>query len=326
VEIYSLIRSSKGSISYLVMEVSSQAVREMRVLGLEFNIVLLTNLSQDHLDYHKTFDDYKWSKGLLISRVQDKKENYVILNHDIPYFSFFHQLSLAKTVTFGLNKADYQARINEESIEGSDLTVTVDNVEHRFFLHLLGTFNVYNALSFLAIIDCLHLFEPDVITFLSQDLKIDGRMEMYDIRERQVIIDFAHTPEGIREVLTFLNMIKRKRIISIIGCGGDRDRSKRPLMGQITSELSDLVYFTEDNSRNEDPHNIISDIIAGVLRDNYVVEIDRKKAIRKAFEDSKEGDIIAILGKGHENYLITNNLKTHYSDKEEVLALKEEFK
>lgn len=326
-EIYALIRKSKEKIKYLIMEVSSQAIKEMRILGLPFNIVLLTNLSQDHLDYHKTFDDYKYSKGLLIARTLPRKKNYVILNRDMPDYRFFYQLSLVQVKTFGLHQADYQADIQYESLEGTKLKLNIKGVIYDVFTKLLGRFNVYNILSFIAIIDTLHLFSDQVLRFLESDLHIDGRMEVYQIKGRKVIIDYAHTPEGIKEVLLFLNKVKEKRMISVVGCGGNRDQSKRPLIGTITSELSDIVFFTEDNSRFEDPNQIIEAMIQGVQKENYQVIPNRKEAIKAALKTSEEGDIIVLLGKGHEPYLITNNVYYHYSDKEEVLFFpKEELK
>ncbi|HHU80808.1 MAG: UDP-N-acetylmuramoyl-L-alanyl-D-glutamate--2,6-diaminopimelate ligase [Bacilli bacterium] len=326
-EIYSLLRKAKKDrkkIKYLIMEVSSQAIKEMRVLGLEFNIVLLTNLGRDHLDYHKTIDDYKYSKGLLIARMKQKKNNYVILNRDSPYYRFYHQLSLANIKTFGLYQADYQADIQYESLEGTKIKLKINGVLYDLYTKLLGRFNVYNILAIIAILDSIKLFSENVIKFFEKELHIDGRMEVYTICKRKVIIDFAHTPEGIKEVLLFLNKVKEKRLIALIGCGGDRDQTKRPLIGGITTELADLVYFTEDNSRNEPTTEIINDMIKGAKSENYVVIPSRKDAIKAALGISEVGDIIVLLGKGHEPYMITNNVYYPYSDKEEVLSFPKE--
>lgn len=314
-----LLESRKNGVNTIIMEVSSHAVKMLRIYGLEFDIALITNLTQDHLDFHTTMEDYKYTKGLFLNSLNEDK--IVIINKDMEDYKFFSYLSKAKTYTFGRKTSNYELLDYKLSVEGSNFLVRMHNKVININTKLLGLFNIYNILAFIAIVDNLGLFQTKTLEFLSSKINILGRMEVVKLENRYFVIDFAHTPDGVLNVLNFLNQIKHNKLYVVIGCGGDRDRSKRKVIGHISSENADFVFFTNDNPRTEPPEIIINDILEGVKTDNYLVILDRKMAIEEAYLRSLSGDIIAILGKGNEQFQIVGKEKYKFSDKEVVLGL-----
>ena len=315
--IYELIKKSvEQNIKYIIMEISSHSIKQLRIKGIEFDLSLFTNLTLDHLDFHKTMDDYMYTKLMFL--LNSKK---VILNSDDDCFKTY-QLYLNNYVTYGFSGKEFQ--IIDYSLSKNKTIVRIQN-EGRIIKidsNLLGLFNVYNLTSFISIIKCLDLYNDETIKiFFRRNQIIDGRMEYLDINKRSIYIDFAHTPDGVQNVLEFLLKVKAKKLIVVIGCGGSRDTKKRRLIGDITTRLADFVIFTSDNPRDEDPSIIIDEIVQGCHRDNFVKICDRKEAIIKAFEESEEEDIIAILGKGNETYIYKGNEKIPYNDKEYVNSL-----
>lgn len=315
IEIYeALTRAYQDNIKIAIMEVSSHAIKMLRIYGLSFYAVLLTNVTQDHLDYHKTFLDYLYTKSMLLAR-QNKN---VIINHDIKYFEFLNSISGCVPKTFGKNSNDYKIGKIIEKIEGTNFELTMHDKIYKVETKMLAKFNVYNIVGMIALIDSLNLFNDKIFEFLKKKISIDGRMESVEYNNRIAIVDFAHTPDGVEKILTFLNNVKEMNIITVIGCGGNRDKLKRPIMGKLVTELSDFVIFTTDNPRDEKEEDIINDIILGCKKKNYSVVVDRKEAIHIALDIARCGDIVVILGKGNEDYMIKGNEKIHFNDLEEI--------
>jgi len=316
-EIYSILRESKKmGISTIIMEVSSHAVKMMRVFGLEFKIVLITNLTQDHLDFHKTIEDYKYTKGLFLSNVDEK--NTILINKDIDDFKFFYLLTKGNTFTYGFNNSNYKFSNYKISLDGSEFDIIIDGKIEHIKTSLLGIFNIYNVISFISIIHQLGMYTSKTAEFLNTKINILGRMEVIKKQNKYAVIDFAHSPDGVENVLNFLNEVKANKLYVVIGCGGDRDQGKRKIIGDIVTRLADFVIFTNDNPRSEEPSKIIDDILDGAKKNNYLVILDRRMAIEECFKMTLNNDIIAILGKGNEQYQIINNDKIPFSDKKIV--------
>lgn len=320
ITIYEMLKKAIDmGVKIVIMEVSSQGIKEGRVNGLAFDIALFTNITLDHLDYHKTFDDYFYSKVMFLSRA-----NKIIINKDSNKFSEINRIIDKEIITFGKDNADYAINNIELNIEQTSFDLLIDEQNFHIQTSLLGEYNIYNITSFIAIIDLLGGFNQYTLSFLLKKITIDGRFEVVNSNKGTFIIDFAHTPDGISKVLKLLNNLKIGKIITVIGMGGNRDKSKRPIVGKILSEYSDIVILTEDNSRNENTLDIIDDIFKGIdseKQTDVFILPDRCEAIKKAYELAKSQDIIAILGKGCEKYIIKENEYMPYNDKEEVYKL-----
>jgi len=318
--IYNVIKKAvEIGCSVLVMEVSSQGIKEGRVIGLDFDISLFTNITLDHMDYHNTFDDYYYTKLLFMSKAKIK-----IINKDMDRYNNTLRSLDGKIISFGKTSNNYKISNIEYDIENTIFDLLVDDNTFHIQTSLLGEYNVYNVVSFIAIVDVLDLFNQYTLSFLNKKITIDGRLEIINSNKGKFIIDFAHTPDGVDKILTFLNIIRSGRIITVIGMGGNRDKSKRSIVGEILSEKSDVIILTSDNPRNENPVDIINDIKSGIVnkqKNSVYVEADRRKAIKLAYDLSGTEDIIAILGKGNESYISINDEKIPYSDREEVMKL-----
>lgn len=314
-EIYKvLVESYKKGIKYVVMEVSSHAIKMLRVWGLIFNTVLITNVTKDHLDYHKTYDDYLFTKGLFLAN----NHKYTIINTETNDFDFLYRIANDKIITYGRNSRDF--KIKNINLEGNKTTFTLSIGKENYFIEtkMLAEFNVYNITGFIAILKTQGLFSENVLEFLKGDIRIDGRMEIIEKNNKTIYVDFAHTPDGVEKVLTYIDDIKKNNLITVMGCGGNRDKEKRPIMGRIATEISDFVIFTMDSPRNEKPLDIINDMVAGCKRKNYSIVEDREEAIKIALEIAKDGDSIAILGKGNEDYIILNGRKIEFNDRKVI--------
>ncbi|AAT59983.1 MULTISPECIES: UDP-N-acetylmuramoyl-L-alanyl-D-glutamate--2,6-diaminopimelate ligase [Bacillus cereus group] len=315
------------NVDYCVMEVTSQGLHMERVKGCNFKIAVFTNLTQDHLDYHGTFDEYKHVKGLLFSRLgndlstTDKK--IAVLNADDPSVEYFKKITSAEVITYGIhNRADVQAKNITLSPKGIRFLVSSFNGEIEVSLNLVGRFNVYNALAAITVA----LVEGIPLTNISDSLstlkRIEGRMEIID--ENQdflVIVDYAHTPDALENVLSTISEFSKGKVITVFGCGGDRDAKKRSIMGGIAGSYSDFVFITSDNPRSEDPQAITKDIEKGFSQNNnlnYKVEVDRELAINHAINMASSNDIVLIAGKGHETYQILKDSTIHFDDKEKA--------
>ncbi len=314
-EVYSmLIEALEKGCKVVVMEVSSHALALKRVEGLNFKIEAFTNLTEDHLDYHKTMENYLNAKLKILEQL--KNDGTIIVNNDDEYGKYFKQKNFQ---TIGFNESNYQILKYESNTDGTNINFQYNDNVYSVKTNLRGRFNVYNYMTTLAIVN-IYKFELDEIISITKDIyPPKGRCEQVTIRDATAIIDYAHTPDAVEKIINSFLENKKGRIITIVGCGGDRDPMKRPIMGKIATEKSDYVIFTNDNPRTEDPNAIMNDIIAGVSKNNYEVILDRKSAINKGLSLLKTNDTLLILGKGHEDYQIIGHEKHHLDDKEIVL-------
>lgn len=319
------------STDYCVMEVTSQGLHMGRVLGCDYRIAVLTNVTQDHLDYHGTMENYMAAKGLLFSGLGNSfspvraRRKFAILNADDDASAYFRDLTSAQVITYGIHKAaDVRAAEIQLTSRGTTFMVHSFAGTMAMELRLVGMFNVYNALA--AISTALAERIPlDVIRQGLADLtSVPGRMEVIDEgQEFLVLADYAHTPDGLDKALSAVREFAEGKIITVFGCGGDRDRTKRPLMGQLAAKYSDVVIITSDNPRSEDPVRILKDIERGLhehgaCEASYVLIEDRRQAIVRAIEMAGPGDIVLIAGKGHETYQLINDCTLHFDDREEA--------
>lgn len=314
---YDILKEAiKHGCKYLIMEVSSIGIREARVLYFDFDIVIFTNLTHDHLDYHKNITDYKFSKAYLLWSVDYNKNKAVILNVDDENFTFFSSLVRTNVITYGINKeAMFNATSIIKNIYETVFELTVNGQKHLVKSSLVGGFNIYNLLALFATIDFLKIDINDFVDFLRLYVSVSGRMNKINFKNRTVIIDFAHTPNSVINVLSSLKEFTNHKITVVIGCGGNRDVSKRSIIANIALKFADKVIFTMDNPRNEDPNNIILDMVKDLPKGKYDVVLDRKNAIIKALSESQFDEVIAILGKGSEREQIINGIRHPFSDK-----------
>ncbi|MCX7884121.1 MAG: UDP-N-acetylmuramoyl-L-alanyl-D-glutamate--2,6-diaminopimelate ligase [Caloramator sp.] len=309
-----------NGIEYCIMEVSSHSLELKRVFGVKFKAGIFTNLTQDHLDFHGTMENYFNAKMKLFEFC-----NIAAINIDDEYGKKAVEKLKRKVVTFGIeNDANFKGRDVTISEKGTSFKLKYKDEIVLINLHLPGKFNVYNALGAAAV--CLEMGIPlDVVKKGLENLEsVPGRSEkIISKRGFTVVIDYAHTPDGIENILGTAREYTKGRLITLFGCGGDRDKTKRPLMGKAAGELSDFCIVTSDNPRTEDPRAIIEDILPGI--DNtgcsYVIIEDRKEAIKYALDAAKVGDVIVIAGKGHETYQILNDRTIHFDEREIVTEL-----
>ena len=295
-----LKRMKNAGAEFCVIEASSQGLCQQRLYGLDFEVAVLTNFASDHLDYHKTRDSYKKAKLMLFENAAVS-----IINHDDASKQDFIDASKGRCITYSLSddSATYTARCIEYRQDSTDYAFVGDSIIHRIKLMVPGSFNVENSLA--AIAACL---EAGVSLFscaegLRQFYSVKGRMEFVNVDAPfTVIIDYAHTEDSLRKSLLFLKSIKKGKLITVFGCGGNRDREKRAKMGAIVAELSDTVVLTDDNPRYEEPYEIINDILSGMKKNkkNVYIHENRKKAIEYALQRAGKSDIIFLAGKGHE--------------------------
>ena len=313
-----LVNAYENGAECVVMEVSSQALSYDRLSGIDYSLIAFTNLTEDHLDYHKTMKNYLNAKLLILDHL--KKNAKIIVNKDDEYSKYFNKKGHER-YTLGIN-GDYNIKEYETHPNKTDITFGYNKKEYKTTIPLTSKFNIYNYLTCLAICN-QSVFKIDDILSKTKYIKAPkGRCEVYEVNNGFAVIDYAHTPDAEEKVINAYNELKKNRVITIIGCGGDRDPKKRPIMGKIATNLSDYVIFTNDNPRTEKPENIMKDILSGVTKNNYEVILDRKEAIKKGIDSMEKNDILLILGKGHENYQIIGKTKYHLDDAEEVLNYK----
>ncbi|ADI01570.1 UDP-N-acetylmuramoyl-L-alanyl-D-glutamate--2,6-diaminopimelate ligase [Syntrophothermus lipocalidus] len=306
---------------YTVMEVSSHALDLGRVDCLDFDAAVFTNLTQDHLDYHRTMDDYREAKLKLFRRLKNKDGHFAVINRDDPSWTVFRDATPSRVVTYGItDEAAVRATEVRVEPEGSCFTLKWPEGDLRLSLNLSGWFNVSNALA-AAAFALKEGISPEVIKRgLEKVSGIPGRFETVKCgQDFTVIVDYAHTPDGLENILKTARAIAKKRIITVFGCGGDRDRGKRPLMGKIAAECSDFSIITSDNPRSEDPLAIIEDIVTGVKKvpnSRYTVIADRRVAIGQAINMAQAEDMVIIAGKGHETYQLLKDEVLPFDDRE----------
>ena len=311
---------------YVVMEVSSHALDQNRVAGIEFDTAVFTNLTQDHLDYHKTLENYMLAKAKLFDHVSEKgckQGKTAVVNIDDAASATMLAHAKCDHLTYAIEK--------EADLRATDILVHANGAEfvlhHESFisLHITGIFNVYNVMSAVGAALSEHIDASVIKEALEAFTAVPGRFELVKAgQDFSIIVDYAHTPDGVENVLKTARKIAKRRIIAVFGCGGDRDRTKRPIMGRLAAELADVVIATSDNPRTEDPAFILSQVEEGVEEaigtKHHELIVDRRQAIYRAVEMAEKDDIVVILGKGHENYQILKDKTIHFDDKEEARA------
>jgi len=306
----------------VAMEVSSHALDLGRTRGIDFDIAVFTNLTQDHLDYHQTMEQYREAKGLLFAQLGnaygDQRRKIAVLNVDDPASSYYANITSAQLITYG---CDQEAMVRAEKIR-----VTAQSTSfllHTFKgsievqLQLLGKFNVYNALAAAAVALGCGCTLTQIREGLESVSGVDGRLELVESDlPITCLVDYSHTPDSLKNALITIQEFAKKRIICVVGCGGDRDKKKRPKMARIAEQYSDLVVITSDNPRSEKPEDIIEDMIEGLTEHHYEIRVDRKDAIQYAIEQAEPDDVILIAGKGHETYQEIQGVRYPFDDRE----------
>ncbi|MDD2180790.1 MAG: UDP-N-acetylmuramoyl-L-alanyl-D-glutamate--2,6-diaminopimelate ligase [Bacilli bacterium] len=317
-ELYEMFLESYDSgCKYVVMEVSSQAISMKRIQGIKYDYAVFTNLTEDHLDYHSTMENYALAKQNLFKNL--KPEGIALVNVDNQYFQNF-LLPNNNNLTYGFSDSDYKI-INYKLNGNINNFIIDDGIETEYNTKILGKYNIYNVSVVIIILTELGI-DKNVIKKIIQELKSPiGRMDVIIYGDNKIIIDYAHTPDAVENILKTVKEMESSNIYTIIGCGGNRDKAKRPIMGSIATSLSTHVIFTSDNPRNEDPNEIVNDIVKNLTINNYEIEIDRTKAIKKGIQKLKNNDILLVLGKGHETYQIIGENRIHFDDREKVLDI-----
>ena len=307
-----------------VMEVSSHALSLDRVVGCGYDIVAYTNLTQDHLDFHKNMDDYLQAKlSFFTDKTLHKNDAIAVINNDDPFAEDFLTSFSGKKYTYGIDGGDFRAQDIEMSAFGTSFILKSPKGEQRIKLQLVGRFNVYNSLLAIAICSLCGIELKKIAKELGKIAPVDGRFELVngknDKDKPSVIVDYAHTPDGLEKILETAYNIAPDCVNLVFGCGGDRDRTKRPKMAQIAEKYTKNIIVTSDNPRSEDPASIIDEICSGFSPDGLKKVskvVDRKDAILKAISKATKGDIVVLAGKGHEDYQIFANNTIHFDDRE----------
>jgi UDP-N-acetylmuramoyl-L-alanyl-D-glutamate--2,6-diaminopimelate ligase len=301
------------------MEVSSHGLALHRVDGMKFQTAVFTNLSQDHLDFHHDMDDYRETKKRLFSEFLASDGTAVFNLDDEVGLRFSNELKTIKQLNIAIKReADIQALDLEIRLEGTRFTLRFPNETFDVLTPLQGRHNVYNILCAVAAAYSQGMKPAQLAQCVETLNAAPGRLEQVenDIGAL-VVVDYSHTPDALEKCLETLNAVPHQRVLTVFGCGGDRDKGKRPKMGAIALRLSDKAYATSDNPRTEDPQTILDDVVAGMTGDgDFVVIADREQAIRAAVEELQAGDILLIAGKGHEDYQILGREKIHFDDRE----------
>ena len=305
---------------HVVLEVSAHAIDQNRTAGIHFQSALFTNLTRDHLDYFESLENYFNCKARFFTSLSE--DQAAVLNQDDPRVRTLKEKTRARVITFGIeNPADLKAEVVESDLKNTRFRLHWPRGEIFVEIPLVGLHNVYNALGALAVMQSLGFDLAAAAGHLSDFKGVPGRLERVDRGQNfSVFVDYAHTPDGLENVLRSLKPYKKGKLITLFGCGGDRDRGKRPLMAKIASGYSDFVVITSDNPRSEDPRDIAAEIQAGFpggFKD-YVSTLDRKKAIRQTLLMARENDIVLLAGKGHETTQVVGNETLPFSDQEEA--------
>lgn len=303
---------------YAAIETSSEAFYSGRLSSFEFDTSILTNITSEHLNTHGTLENYIDCKCKLFK--QTKKDGISILNHDDKHYYKVLESCNGKVYTYGLgDDNDLQIVSYKVMPNNTDIKLKYMNKVYDITSPLLGDFNVYNLAA--ALLACLkNGFRMENLIHKIKDIKIDGRLSRIDLgQDYQVIVDYAHTTNGVSKILNFVKTLDINRCIVVIGQAGERDRSKRPLVGKVVSDNCDYAFFTDDDPRDEDPMDIINDIIKDIKKDNYEIVVDRKEAIKRAINIAEKDDIVLILGKGNEKFQKLKDKTIHFNDVEEVI-------
>lgn len=311
-------------VNYCVMETSSHSLYLDRAYGVRFSQAIFTNLTRDHLDFHKTFENYYNAKLILFKNTLNS-----IINIDDEYGERIHKDAEGNKLTYAIEKdADIKGSNLNMHSRGVEFDVTYKNETQHINLNIPGKYNVMNALSSIGACASEGIDIKIVKQGLENLLAVPGRCEIvthgYNLGY-EVIVDYAHTPDGLENILNTVREFKKGRLISVFGCGGDRDNTKRPIMGRIGTDLSDFAIITSDNPRTEEPMHIIDEVVKGIKKDNYEVIENRRQAIKRAMEIAKKDDVVVIAGKGHEDYQILKDKTIHFDEREVVADIVKEL-
>ncbi|MBP3446168.1 MAG: UDP-N-acetylmuramoyl-L-alanyl-D-glutamate--2,6-diaminopimelate ligase [Clostridia bacterium] len=304
-----------------VMEVSSQALCQDRVYGINFECSVFTNLTAEHLDYHNTMQDYAKAKQLLF-----ESSKISVINADDAYASQMLEAACGEKLTYSTSDfSDYSASDIRLTRSGVTYKLKTKKSEYNVSYDCIGVFSVYNSMAAIAVADAIGANTDKAVRSVARFDGIIGRMERVENSFGiNIIIDYAHTPDSLMNALTTLRALYDGRLITVFGCGGDRDKSKRPEMGRVATRFSDFVFVTSDNPRNENPESIINDIVNGIPKEKYFRITDRKLAIKSALYSARAGDTVLIAGKGHEKYQILGTQKIYFNEREIIKKLLED--
>lgn len=313
----------ESHVEYCVMEVSSHSLFLDRVYGVEFCDSIFTNLTQDHLDFHKTFENYFNAKLILFNYSKNS-----VINIDDSYGSIAYNLITNSKLSYGLNTGvDIRAINIEMNSRGSKFTLEYKDNSTEIELNIPGNYNIYNALGCIGV--CLNQgIDISAIKLGLRKVQVLGRCELVKNTHNlgfEIILDYAHTPDALENILKTVREFTKGKLISVFGCGGDRDKTKRAIMGEIGTRLSDISIITSDNPRTEDPMQIINDVVKGIGKDKFEIIVDRTSAIKRAIEIASKDDVIVIAGKGHEDYQVLKDKTIHFDEREIVLDIIKEF-
>lgn len=317
-EVYDmLINAYDSGCRYAVIEASSEGLMHKRLENIPFEYAIFTNLTQDHLNIHKTMENYAECKKILFNML--KPGGKAIINYDDSNKNKF-MLDYNTNITYGFTGGDYKVVDYQMSISGSNFTLKYDGVKQNFKVPLIGKYNIYNVLVAIIVLSELGINYSSVADVLTHVNAPAGRMEMIEYNNNRIIIDYAHTPDAIENVISTVKEVCDGNIYTVFGCTGDRDRTKRPIMTRLVTDTCNLAIITCDDIHNEDPNRIVDDMLEGLTNTNYIVELDRKKAIIEGIEKLENNDVLLILGKGHEEVMIIKDNKTiPFSDRKVVL-------
>ena len=313
-----LSQMRQAGCSYCAMEVSSHALEQGRVDGIDFRVGVFTNLTQDHLDYHKDMENYFLAKANLFSLL--KESATAVINVDDPFGKRLVNMTRSKVLSYSLKeKAGVMATNVQLGLRETNFAMLIGNDQCHITTRLVGNYNVYNILAASAACYALGIKMEDIHQGIENMEHVPGRLESMDYGQKfSVFVDYAHTDDALRNVLTNIRAVKKTKIILVFGCGGDRDKTKRTKMGKVASELADFSILTNDNPRSENPQDIVERIVAGFSHDHYLIILNRKDAIARALAMAQPGDVVVIAGKGHENYQIIKDQVLAFDDREIV--------
>lgn len=317
-EIYDmLIEAYDLGYRYAIIEASSEGLLHRRLENVPFEYAIFTNLTQDHLNIHGTMENYARCKQKLFNQIRPNGK--AIINFDDPNKNLF-LFDYNDNITYGFTGGNYHITDYQMSIIGSNFTFISDGVKQNIKVPLIGKYNIYNVLVTIIVLNCLDIAYYDIYDVLLDINMPAGRMDMVEYQNNRIIIDYAHTPDAVLNVISTVKEVCEGKIYTVFGCTGDRDRTKRPIMTKIVTDLCDKAIITSDDLHNEDPKQIISDMIEGLKNSNYIIEMDRRKAIIEGINLLKTNDVLLILGKGHEQAIIVkDNKRIPFNDKTEVL-------
>ena len=304
----------------IVMEVSSQGLAMGRLENIKFNYALFTNLTQDHLDYHGTMENYAKAKQKLFYSL---KENGIgIINTDDSYSNYF---KIGNFIEYGFNSNNYKIKDYKLGYK-TKFTLNINGNDYSFSSNLIGKYNVYNLVCVIAVLNDMNIDINKILGVVNNLISPPGRMDIINYNNGLIIIDYAHTPDAMKNIYDTINEIKEGNVYTVFGCTGDRDRTKRPIMLKLATENSKKVIITSDDLHNEDFNNILNDMLENNINNNYEIIINRGLALKRGLELIEEKDLLLVLGKGHEEFIIVQDKKIPFNDKKEVEKLIEENK